>query len=147
MEKVINKGTENYKSFHREMTRIAKSLTVFKHAFDDKLREAEISLDMPTVRTLRSGLGWDLVKARIKQHVAANQPQSLQPVVLEHLLTQLKDLRLHMRNIRLEPDSSAFSRLPQHLKNPFDSLELGPEVFTVKQAPESDFHVKVSAEA
>lgn len=146
MEKVINKGTENYKSFHREMHRIAKSLTVFKHAFDDKLKEAEISLDMPTVRTLRTGFGWDQVKARVKQHVST-QPQSLQPVVLEHLLNELKDLRLHFRNIRLEPDSSAFSRLPQHLKNPFDSLELTDEGFTVKQVPESDFHVKVSAEA
>lgn len=146
MEKIINKGTENYKSFHREMHRIAKSLTVFKRAFDDKLKEAGISLDMNTVRTLRTGFGWDQVKARVKQHVST-QPQSLQPVVLEHLLNELKDLRLHFRNIRLEPDSSAFSRLPQHLKNPFDSLELGPEGFKVTQVPESDFHVTVSAEA
>src|SRR3546814_7398587 len=134
MKKMKNIGTESSKSVHREMTRIGKSLKVFKHAVAYRRREAEISLDMPTVRTLRSGLGWDLVKARIKQHVAANQPQSLQPVVLEHLLTQLKDLRLHMRNIRLEPDSSAFSRLPQHLKNPFDSLELGPEGFKIGRA-------------
>lgn len=79
MEKVINKGTENYKSFHREMNRIAKSLTVFKAAFDDRLKEADIVLDMPTVRTLRSGFGWDLVKARIKQHVAypADEPRIL----------------------------------------------------------------------
>lgn len=147
MEKVLDNGKLNHERFNREMTRIANSLTVFKRAFDDKLKEAGMSLDMNTVRTLRTGFGWDQVKASIKQHVSTNQPQSLQPVVLEHLLNELKDLRLHFRNIRLEPDSSAFSRLPQHLKNPFDSLELGPEGFTVKEIPASDFHVKVSAEA